>query len=259
MLRNRWVQLALVALAVGVLAAVIVQVWYGTDAKISSYPFMVSLENSSSEHKCGGVLLSDSLVLTAAHCGLPSGAKVRANSDTMKSQIHYGGVTRKVTLQCVHPDFYGTAGAPFRADLQLLRIESLGSHAPKKFATIASLTRSKVRVLGWGTTETGSYPTKLQKVTVSTVDDATCKRDHTQFANQIKTEHLCFGEAPKGSCHGDSGGPALNRWTSNQVVAIVSGTGAGGCNKPREWTVGAELRYYNRWIDDALAGKLACK
>ncbi|KAL0151347.1 hypothetical protein M9458_053341, partial [Cirrhinus mrigala] len=40
----------------------------GTEAKPHSRPYMVSLQNNIRQHKCGGFLISDRFVMTAAHC-----------------------------------------------------------------------------------------------------------------------------------------------------------------------------------------------
>uniref|UniRef100_A0A8C1V1V0 Peptidase S1 domain-containing protein n=1 Tax=Cyprinus carpio TaxID=7962 RepID=A0A8C1V1V0_CYPCA len=39
----------------------------GTEAKAHSRPYMVSIQ-SNEKHVCGGFLISDEFVLTAAHC-----------------------------------------------------------------------------------------------------------------------------------------------------------------------------------------------
>jgi secreted trypsin-like serine protease len=264
-MRKRWAAVAIAAISIaGVFGGrYVIQIVHGVPVNISSYPFVVSLEDGTGLHQCAGALLGERWVLTAGHCQVVPDAQVRANSDRLgPDAVHQGGDVRKVESRCLHYKFAGTSGAPVSNDLQLLKVASFGAATPARVARPGVVHRSAfhlfgfdptVRVLGWGRTESGSYPDQLHQVTVATVTDSTCSAEHKNYKGKILPEHLCFGETPKGTCHGDSGGPVLNRWNSD-VVAIVSGPGGGACGAAQEWTVGAEIIHYNAWITKVMGG-----
>lgn len=57
--------LAFVALVNGVPSARVVG---GVNAEIGQFPYQVSLQRSDGSHTCGGSILDENFILTAAHC-----------------------------------------------------------------------------------------------------------------------------------------------------------------------------------------------
>merc|ERR1711956_24996 len=80
-------------------------------------------------------------------------------------------------------------------------------------------------VSGWGTTsESGSSPDLLMKVSVPIVTDDECRDAYGQ--SEIEDSMICAGlpEGGKDSCQGDSGGPFACSDTpeSRELIGIVS-------------------------------------
>ena len=100
----------------------------GEDASISDYPWQVALTNSPSGGGfCGGSIISDSWVLTAAHCvswESPSSLYIRVGSS---SAYAYGGDSYSVSQIISHPNYSGESN-----DLALVEINGTNILLKKK-------------------------------------------------------------------------------------------------------------------------------
>ncbi|KID93691.1 Peptidase S1/S6, chymotrypsin/Hap, partial [Metarhizium majus ARSEF 297] len=128
----------------------------GSEANQAAWPFIVSLQNPSGRHHCGGSLLSSSFVITAAHCTvgrIPSQIQVHAGSnDRTDSQATVVGVARIF----IHP---GYSQITLENDISILQL----SQPVERSATIDYVElperdedpapSTKVMVSGWGATE----------------------------------------------------------------------------------------------------------
>lgn len=197
----------------------------GVDAYIEDVPFQVSLRRlfqndtvSSWGHTCGGFIISQETVVTAAHCvyGRENMKfQIRAGSD-LRSQ---GGQIVNVTKMFIHPDYQPSG---FYNDIAILRLESFLEFNRKVWSTALPPKGYKVPsgeplvVSGWGALAwQGSSPERLQKVTVPTVSNEDCAK---AYAN-VRDHKICAGAAGLDSCQGDSGGPLSH---NGMVVGIVS-------------------------------------
>lgn len=76
----------------------------GEAAEVSDFPYMVSLSTTEGSHFCGGSLLNDRTVITAAHCVADTDASrvtVRAGSIYTDN----GGVAVDADRLIVHPNY----------------------------------------------------------------------------------------------------------------------------------------------------------
>ena len=100
-------------------------------------------------------------------------------------------------------------------------------------------------VSGWGTTsEGGSTPSTLRKVTVPVISDDKCRDAYGR--NDIFDSNLCagFDAGGKDSCQGDSGGPL---YCSGYQAGVVSW--GYGCARPNYPGVYTEVSYFINWIN----------
>ncbi|XP_057376845.1 brachyurin-like [Daphnia carinata] len=236
----------------------------GEEAIPNEFPWQALLQvemQGGNAYACGGSLISDQWILTAAHCLVVPGQTVNY------VDIYLGKHDRTVSEDnqklysssesFIHPDWNPTTQA---GDIALIKLKSSVKFSqyisPICLASTSEpdYVNSSVTVTGWGITYDGS-PTMspvLYKMTVPVISNDECSGIYG--SNVITDAIICTsGDSSSGTCIGDSGGPMnfqQSDGTWKQIGIIAFGSGQ-GCQKghPSGFT---RISSYSSWIEDIM-------
>ncbi|XP_018311475.1 chymotrypsin-2-like [Mycetomoellerius zeteki] len=223
----------------------------GENAKSGEIPYQVSLQyTDSSFHFCGGSILNDNYVITAAHCAKaiesPSNVKVIAGTINLIDPKSEHNVIKII----IHEEY--DALNSWINDIALLQVETpfiistTVGHVPLPPKDYVVKANDIAIVSGWGRLWQGGPTTvRLQRVNIFIADHAYCRYIYNQMNYNIYPTQVCAYDSTieKGSCHGDSGGPLT---IGGKLIGLVSW--ANGCASTSYPTVYTNVASYLNWI-----------
>lgn len=222
----------------------------GEKTDIKQHPWQVALDIKIGDrnHFCGGSIIADRWVLTAAHCFKPSTKPndVRAKADA--TDIMDQGVWTNADRIVIH-EGYDTSTQEHDIALVRLRTAPQGRVIPLVTSSMPLPLGQPLEVTGWGTTsEGGSTSTHLLKATVPFADNAVCNAP-TAYNGAVKPAMMCAGHSDGGvdACQGDSGGPLVWRAANGPVLVGVVSWGE-GCARKLKYGVYTRVTSYRNWI-----------
>ncbi|XP_029992705.1 ovochymase-2 [Sphaeramia orbicularis] len=228
----------------------------GTESTYGRHPWLVSLRNKGF-HFCGGSILSERWIITAAHCfsslskEFLSGVKVVVGDFDLRVTDEEEQVFHIKTVW-VHEKYQRTL--PMTYDVALLELDRhihMGNHVQPICLPLPddnTPPETSCIVGGWGRMrEKGHLPSVLREVQLDLVDPSKCKRVLQTVKSSVLTlgpngsqpamTVLCAGPERGGrdACQGDSGGPLVCPAGSagGHLVALGITSWGKGCG--RSW------------------------
>ncbi|XP_045460795.1 chymotrypsinogen B-like [Harmonia axyridis] len=237
----------------------------GKQSVRGAWPWQVSLQLLHPEfgflgHWCGGTLITQDWLLTAAHCvkndlfNLPLPPLWTAVLGDWDRDVEENSEERiPVEDIIIHERFHN-----YQHDIALMKLSRPAKiMGDSRIRSVCLPTKrlsynqtAKCVATGWGRdVEDGLLPGKLLEAKVPVHDNAVCRKKYGHTVT-IKSGHLCAGhlDGSSGTCVGDSGGPLQcvlkdGRW----ILAGITSFGS-GCAKPGFPDVYTRLSYYLPWI-----------
>lgn len=256
----------------------------GKRTKEGDWPWHIAIyhnehegSSSSIRYKCGGSLISDSHVLTAAHCLIN---KVTSRTVEIRSINIYLGTHNLKTFSegvqfklvdrlTIHPDY--NAQTQYR-DIAVLKLNSPADFTaavwpvclwPEDKVDLSNAAGKNGSVVGWGYDEYGLLADELMLAELPIVSQTTCLWSHAFYQRYTNDFTFCAGLLQGTSvCNGDSGGgmvlklPTIagtEEWFLRGIVSFSPAAGNTRLCDPSRYVIFTDVAKYLDWIKDTVS------
>ncbi|ERL92187.1 hypothetical protein D910_09507 [Dendroctonus ponderosae] len=238
------------------------QIVGGNETGINEFPAMVGIVSFSTKSLvCGGHIISDRYLLSAAHCVfqkdpnelaiLAGDHNITSGDDTLYSALY------NINAYEIHPDYDSSIYANDIAILQTTKSIAFSQYVapiclPFKYVDY-DFSSQPVIVLGWGQLEfSGPTSDVLMMASLNVLSNDECS---IIVSEALVPEEMCTFASGKDSCQLDSGGPLL--WTDvvanrMHLVGIISHGLGCASNEP---SVNTRVTQFLSWIVERTSGE----
>merc|ERR1712050_229827 len=223
----------------------------GRKAKKGEFPWQVQVQQYGG-HWCGGTLLDDQWVLSAAHCFANPPSHYKFVLGQHDSKLSEGTEQTFSASKLIKHENFGNGN--MRYDIALIKLNrKVQFNEYVRTACMPSpneyfVGQTNCIVSGWGGLNEGALgPRILNAVKKPVISNAVCKQ---AYGSSIYDSNICGGYAAGGkdACQGDSGGPYVCKKAGQpwKIVGVVSW--GHGCARPGKYGVYASVPYFYNWI-----------
>jgi len=201
----------------------------GEDATPGEFPWQISMVRPDGAHGCGGTIINDQWVLTAAHCPTLIGEfslllglhDYRKKTDSMQFEAE-----KTIIYPGFDVDKYweGIDIALIKLDRKLDFDGANKNLKPVNLATLAEdeeFQGSECIATGWGKLRDGRFEPSspiLQKLSIKFLKEDECEE---LLRDKFTDKNICLaGVRGKGPCQGDSGGPFQCKNKNGEYVQV---------------------------------------
>ncbi|EAT34461.1 AAEL013299-PA, partial [Aedes aegypti] len=249
-------------------------VHHGWTVEEGQWPWHVAIfhkRSKSEKYACGGTLLDENHVLTAAHCVVNRNTGYAISANNLK--LHFGQQNlstisanvqiRDVSKVQIHPDH-----SSHRNDIAILLMR-----LPVRYTDyvipicidqnadidLRNLEGERGWITGWGTTQTGSISDVLHTASLPVVSYLQCFNDHeTVFGNLLNENVFCAGDRNGTSPGtGDSGGGMYfsdgDRWVLRGIVSFAKADELKNEVDTSKFVIFVNVQRFLTWIREIIA------
>lgn len=234
----------------------------GDDAAMGQFPWQASMDWVNFGHLCGGSILSENFIVTAAHCveafnEIPSEITMRVGLTDLAASSEQRAAVKTVYK---HEDYDSWNIVNDIAILELAEPLELNENV-QPITLGVGLTPDPEGQLctasGWGATDSGGwiYPDDLQYVNLDYYTDEHCASLWgTLNVDYFDDSYFCAGQdSGDSTCFGDSGGPLVCQTLEDDSQQYLFGATSFGymeCGYAEYPSVWTDLVNFIDWIED---------
>lgn len=245
----------------------------GTKTRRGEWPWLSAVyyknkDLGSLQFRCGSTLISDKVLLTAAHCLLVENGNKRLKADDILVSLgrynimdwtEMGVNTINPRALVVHSDFRTDA---FDYDIGAIilpnKIDYSNSIRPICMWTESNdesqIVGQQGVVVGWGFSESGILSDVPKSADVPIASEVDCIRSDIGFQLTTSKRTLCAGGQGTGPCQGDSGSGMFmlrgGRWVLRGIVSYaLIDPDTGKCDT-HKYSVYTDVAKYHEWLEE---------
>jgi len=246
----------------------------GNTTGVNEYPWQVQFSRLGYDrfrtHHCGGSLINNQWILTAAHCfqgwaNNPGLWRAVLGEHDLSKTNDAKHVDFRISKIVLHPYYHRT-----RFDFALLRLKKKVDFSRYPHIRPICLPENDRNTYqgknaiasGWGRLFNNDRfkPTKLQAVDLKVLSNRDCVNNYGWHHTQITEQMLCaHGFGKKSPCHADSGGPLVTRIGKHyELIGVTSFGASPDCANKRVPGVFARVSKQLGWISSTTKGSKTC-